>query len=193
MSDQAGQEKGFFAISLIDQGLWDSALWAGVFYARLPQPPLPILGLMFDNGDAGKKIFAGRQKTFGKIDAADELYVSIVEGSVPGKERGYRVVIGCDPLKSVQRAGGKMVNGTNLFTVMTRVHTNPNPDSPHLRNFKQAYSRDREYLLLPATVTDKKTNKIDPHFEMAIRKKVIHFRSVQDLKQSDMEQVIFAI
>src|ERR1051325_2665081 len=100
-----------YTISLIDHELWEQARWAGIFYARLPQPPLPILGLLFDNGAAGKAIFQGWQKAVGKTDAADELHVSIIEGEVPGKEKGYRVLIGCNPIKSLKRVGEKMKAG----------------------------------------------------------------------------------
>lgn len=47
---------GVFLQSLIDIDTWDKAYWRGVAYFVSEDPTLPpVIGLVFENGEAGKK------------------------------------------------------------------------------------------------------------------------------------------
>lgn len=64
--------------SLIDVPLWDAAKWKGVAVMKLSLSAPPILALMFDNPDAGGRIFETWRTRFGPEDKAGELLVTIV-------------------------------------------------------------------------------------------------------------------
>ncbi len=84
--------------NLINSPVWDRAGWKAAFFVhdkKNDRPP--CLGLAFQNGDEGRRLFDEWRKYLGAEDIYDELRVVIVEGSVPGQEPGYFVHISSNP------------------------------------------------------------------------------------------------
>lgn len=80
--------------SPINMPLWDKALWSGLGFAIWPgNPPVPELAFMFENIEAGIKIFRGWNKRLGKIDREEWISLIIITGIDKNYPTHYRVAI----------------------------------------------------------------------------------------------------
>ncbi|NOY40624.1 MAG: hypothetical protein GXP26_02135 [Planctomycetes bacterium] len=182
---------GFAFTNLIDTPHWNDAAWLGVAFGVDPsgQQP-PFMGVLFQNEAAGREIFDDWVHRFGSSDEFDEIRVAIIEGNIPGKDAGYSVTIGSDIEGITERAKQEHqeVDARYIATV-TRYHRmNPQPGSPFLPGFKNAYKQIGEYLLLPDFGSQ---TQPQPDFGLAIRKRKILFRDVADVDDKDIDSVIF--
>jgi len=180
--------------SLIDIEMWNKAKWVATAYLVSDSPQdLPCLGLVFENADAGKQIFTDLIKRLGKEDTYEELRIAIVEGDVPGELAGYTVHISSEPHNTAKRAkdlGEEFDFGKAI--IVSRIHRmNPDPKSPFLRNFKKAYSRHKQYLLIPLFGSKISKSAPVPHFDLSIKKKDVLFRRAEDIEPNDRDRVIF--
>ena len=80
--------------SPINMPLWDKAHWSGLGFAIFPgSQPIPELILMFENLEAGIKIFRGWNKRLGKIDQDEWICLTIITGTDKEHPAHYRVAI----------------------------------------------------------------------------------------------------
>jgi hypothetical protein len=80
--------------SPINMPLWDKAQWSGLGFAIWGgDPPVPELDLMFENFEAGIKIFRGWSKRLGKIDRDEWISLTIITGIDRNYPAHYRVAI----------------------------------------------------------------------------------------------------
>ena len=182
---------GFAFTNLIETPRWNAAGWNGVAFgvdASGENPP--FMGILFQDTNVGREIFDDWLHRFGSSDAFDEIRVAIIEGDIPGKDPGYSVTIGSDIEGITERAKqeNQEVDARYIGTV-TRYHRmNPQPGSPFLPGFKNAYNQIGEYSLLPAFGPQ---TQPEPGFDLAIRKRKILFRDVSDVVAKDIDSVIF--
>ena len=76
--------------------LWAEAKWTGTTYAWHPTSEVsPVMGLVFENVEAGLEIFREAERQINHEDRFEESRVSIIEGAVVGQEHrpGYSVHI----------------------------------------------------------------------------------------------------
>jgi hypothetical protein len=179
-----------FVQSFIDVDKWNSAQWFATAFLHDPEGVLPpYIGLVFQNIDAGREIFAGWIERLGKVDEYEELRISIVEGEILGEAPGYSVHISSDPTHSEKRA---RANGIELKTdravIICRFNRmTPEPGSPHLHCFKQEYQKQGRYFVIPVSA------QIEPQFEYAIEKTEIHFRQASTITATDLDAVVFPV
>lgn len=180
-----------FLQSLIDVDTWNEAKWrATAYFVHEDQTVPPALGIFFENEKPAKKIFSDLIKRLGKDDPYNELRLSIIEGEIKG-EMGYSVHISSNPEQTLKRAKeqGENLDFDQILVVSRINRMTPASDSPHLSNFKKAFSRQGRYLLIPVTGT---AQSINPHFDQAIGKTEILLRRVEDVGADDRDAVIFA-
>lgn len=181
---------------LIDVELWDKARWSGMAYLVSEDPTLPpVLGLIFENAEPAMQIFVALRDKLGNIDTNEDLRIAIIEGAIAGKPPGYSVHIGLNPKRILQQAEALGIESDSEAThlLISRVHRiNPAPNSPHLNNFKKAYSEQGKYLLAPVTLNKESSESVTCHYELAIGKTEVHFRNVEDIKENELDAVIFA-
>lgn len=174
--------------NLIDIELWDSARWKGTAFLHDPSGTEPPgLGLLFEDIEAGKRIFSGWRHLVGRIDQYEEIRVSVIRGEILGLASGYSVHISSDPLHSVQRAAAK---GSSLdfqtAVVVSRVQRmTPKPESPHLGQFERDFAKHKRYLLVPVSL------KGAPEVQLSIEKHEIHLRQASEIKADDVDAAIF--
>lgn len=177
--------KAFFQ-SLIDVPQWDKAKWrATAFFADPAAPEPPWLGIAYENGSAGRKIFTDLRERVGQVDKYEELKVEIVEVDASYKSPGYFVRITSNPEHTAVRAidEGKILD-FDMALVMSRVNRmTPAPNSPHLGNFKKVYEKHGQYILIPVSISD--TGNITPHFELGILKKELVLKNAKDLSKEE--------
>jgi hypothetical protein len=180
--------------SIIDVRQWDKAAWRGVLYAvDLSFKQAPVFGLVFQNLNAAKDIFAGWRSQFGKEDEREQIRISIVEGDIPGKDPGYTVHITGNPVTVADDIQNQSLDAPNSIVGISRVYRmNPQPNSRNLPNFKMAYEKLGSYVLMPVTMQSPNPSSIKLHPEMGIAKKQIVIRNVKDVSQTDIDSVVFA-
>jgi hypothetical protein len=84
--------------SPINMPLWDKARWRGLGFAIGPgTQPVPELALMFENLEAGVKIFRGWNKRLGKVDLDEWICLTIITGTDKNHPAHYRVAISVNP------------------------------------------------------------------------------------------------
>jgi hypothetical protein len=182
-----------FVSSPIDVDAWDKAGWVGTAFLHELTGALVLgLGLVFKDEAAGRKIFTGWRARFGEADADEYVRVAIIEGDVPGRELGYFVVVGAEPkvVAARARAAGLADPGETLLACWAVRHhrMEPPPGSPNLSRLKEAYARRGEYQLLPLFVEG---GGLAAAPDLAIRKKRVHFRTVEEVGPNDADRVCF--
>jgi hypothetical protein len=178
---------------LINIDLWNQANWRGTAFFVEPTGHVPpSIGVVFENGEFGRRIFTGWRSNLGETDDREQLRVAIIEGDIPGEDPGYTVHIGPDPdnILGIVRDQGLQIDESH-FLMVSRLHRmNSGPGSPFLPGFKEAYALHQRYSLLPVSMGTS-PGDVSPHFELAIAKRKIVFRQVDDIREGDVDSVIF--
>jgi hypothetical protein len=176
--------------NLINIEKWDQAMWRGiVFIIDQSYQKLPVIGILYEDGEVGKDIFIELVDRVGEGDEFDELRIAIVEGDMPGKAPGYSVHISSNPVNTIERARSEGIEiNAELIVTGSRIHRmEPTPDSLNLPMFKDAYQRMGTYLVIPVSM---KPDGIQPHFDHGIVKREIYFRYIDDLDEGDFDSIV---
>jgi hypothetical protein len=173
---------------IIDVPTWDAAKWNSVAFLSFPDVA-PAMGIFFEDKTAGRKIFTDWITHFGQADQKNFIRVTIVEGSIPGKEPGYSVYIGpdFDNITAKANAIGEDLTNQVATEVGRYLRVNPDPGSLNFPRFKRDYQRFRHFALMPVFGSFERP---DPEFQLAVLKRRIHFRLVEELMDQDIEKVV---
>lgn len=169
--------------------LWAEARWSATTYKWHPTSESPpIMGLVFENVDAGLKIFRDAKRQMRHEDRFDEIRVSIIEGAVPGQEQrpGYSVHICADPNALAARATlDDLVVDPSIVPLLGQWNRHyPMPGAPPLlARFKDEFEKHNEFLLAPAIRHADDRLYIEP--ELGIVKRIIFFRQLSDITTPD--------
>jgi hypothetical protein len=174
--------------SFIDIEKWDAAGWTATAFLHDPSgrhPPL--LGVVFDDIAAGKQIFSDWLHRLGDVDRYEELRISIVEGEILGEEPGYSVHFSSDPAHTEEcaRAKGPQLEIEAAIVLSRFMRMTPAPGSPHLRRFKQEFTKHKRFFVIPVS------SDVKPLFEFAIEKTEIYFRQASEVSKNDRDAVVF--
>ena len=186
------ERKSLFVASLIDIKAWDKAIWKGAAYLIDPtNKHMPCFMLPFYNEKYARKIFEDWIIQLGKIDEHEELRVSIIEGDVPGEDKGYYIHISSNwetMLKKFKQNGIDLMK--HDFLSVSRIHrANPQDNFKMYNLFKKQYYTHNSYLLMPC-ILDEVTGKIKPLAELSIQKTEIVFKNISDIGENDPDQVV---
>ena len=135
-------------LSVLNLPLWDAARWKGLAYpfARGPAD-VPGMFFLFEDIDAGRKIFRGWLKKFGTVDRDNTIGLTLVTGVDSAHPDWYRLVVGyrdADVLKS----------GARLFGYSSRIQEMSPPDGRNLGRFLDRYRRFGRYRIAPMEVPE---------------------------------------
>ncbi len=165
-------------LSPIDIPVWDRANWrATVFVPRLDGPP--ILGIAFQDGEAGRAIFRAWKARWGDVDEADALRVSIITGLSKRKPAEYAIVVGPN-LRNVTEDEEKRVSYVAKTNRMSP-ETTTNVD-----NFVAAYEKAGVFLLAPAHMNPN-PQLLPPEFAIAMRQ--LDIRQAWQIGENDFDIV----
>src|SRR6185437_3870407 len=102
---------------LIDIPLWDKAGWQGVGYIEHPDARVPpLLALLFDEKEAGIRIFKGWRRELGAKDVENKLRIAIITGIDRKHPAYYRLIVG----PNIDWGGH---SGGSHIAVVSRIHT----------------------------------------------------------------------
>jgi hypothetical protein len=173
---------------LINIPLWEVAVWSATAFQFDPTGECPpVLGIVFQDGDAGREIFSEWVAMFGNDDQFEEIRVSIIEGNVPGHRPGYTVHISPDPVSIAARATAEGIALDPKVIYIGRFNRmHPPLDSPPLlARFKEEFQRHGEFLLAP--VTRRNDGQLWTDVEFGIVKTSMQFRDVSEVGEGDID------
>ena len=110
------KQRTMFFSSPIDIEKWNTANWKGMVYMLSPEPGIPpILGLLFNNYEAGKSIFKQWKNNYKGVSPDDYLKITYIIPPLPKDcyvysdpeknfGKGYFVHIGVNEDKAIERA-----------------------------------------------------------------------------------------
>ena len=181
--------------SVIDDELWDQAHWVATAFAFPPiEGGIPALAFAFEQERSAVKIFQQWQAEFGTEDADERVRIAIIEGDIPGQLAGYTVHLTTNPDYLVTQIAhspglGELRHIATLcrFNRMGKTHLHQG-----LERFKATVNALRKYLVLPAIYNPRVSTELRPFLELAILKREIHFRHVQDIAPSDIDAAVIA-
>jgi hypothetical protein len=184
-------------IRFLTNSAWDDARWTATTFRWHPQSEQPpIMGIVFENAAAGRRIFREFADYCNHSDRFEELRVSIIEGSLPGQHPGYSVHLCPDPESLAAHATAEDVvlvgdpNLTLLFGRWNRMY--PVPGSPPLLpRFKEEFQRHKEFLLAPVTRRDNGELYVD--VDHGIIKNCITFRHLSEITTDDIDAAALRI
>jgi hypothetical protein len=169
--------------------LWNEARWSATTYQWHPTSEAPpVMGLVFDNVEAGLEIFREAERQLHHEDQFDEIRISIIEGVVPGQEHrpGYSVHLCADPDALCAHATLEdFVVDRSIVPFLGQWNRHyPVPGTPLLLpRFKQEFDTHREFMLAPAV--PRASGKLYMKPELGIIKKAIVFRQLSDITSPD--------
>ena len=128
--------------SPIDAPLWDQANWKGTLFVSFPDRP-PILGIAFDDLNAGEAIFRTWKKRWGSKSRDEDLRIAFITSVSKLNPAGYLVTLG-PYLRPEEEHHGKVVS--YLFRINRML---PNA-STNLKTFIASYNKFGRYFVVPA-------------------------------------------
>lgn len=138
-------------MSPINLPLWNRAGWKGVGVGvgaapdEVSAPLMALMALMFENIDAGRKIFRGWQKKVGQADQRGWIGVTVITGIHRDRPLDYRVAIGVGE----QYMRGQMSGRMRLLTMVYRMHDMTPVSGRNLDLLLGLYSRIGRVILQP--------------------------------------------
>lgn len=169
--------------------LWAEARWSATTFQWHPTSEAPpIMGLVFDNAEAGKDIFREAERQMNHADRFEEIRVSIIKGPVPGQEHrpGYSVHICADPEALAAHATAEdFVVDPSIVPFLGQWNRHyPVPGMPALLpRFKQEFAKHKELLLAP--VVRRPDGRLYTEPTLGIVKNVINFRHLSEIITPD--------
>ena len=135
-------------LSPINMALWDKAHWRGLGFAILSDnPPIPELILMFEDLEAGAKIFRGWRKRLGQADCDEWIGLTLITGIDRHHLSHYRLAISVNEQYLTHRAMPK-----GRFTLVYRMLDMTPADSTNLDSFLHSYEKAGCYRLAPGSL-----------------------------------------
>jgi hypothetical protein len=169
--------------------LWAKAKWSATTYKWHPASETPpVMGLVFENVEAGLEIFREAERQMNHEDRFEEIRLSIIEGTVPGQEHrpGYSIHICADPDALAAHATfDDFVVDPSIVPFLGQWNRHyPVPGAPRLlARFKEEFETHKEFLLAPAI--PRADGKLYMEPMLGIIKNVVFFRQLSDITTPD--------
>lgn len=186
---QPKERKSLFVSSLIDIDTWNKAVWRGAAFLLDPQNSHPpCLMLPFLHEEFCVRIFEDWINIFGREDKFEELRIAIIEGEIPGEDKGYSLHISSNLDRVIERCDQEGLNfDETLILTISRIHrANPTDDFKMFNLFKEHYLKHNNYTLMPCVI-DERLKRIKPLYDYAIKKKELIFRHVSEIGKDDQD------
>ena len=139
----ADRHRDMKVLSILNLPLWDAARWSGLGYTFARDPDdVPEMHFLFEDIEAGRKIFQGWLKKFGEVDQDDTIGLTLVTGVNRDHPDRYRLVVG-------YRDADVLDSGGQFLGFSLRFHEMTPRDSHNLEQFLKRYQRLGRYRIAP--------------------------------------------
>lgn len=170
-----GDHRSVEVRSILDIPQWEQARWIGVMLGL--QHDLPIVGLHFEDREAGRQIFERWRERFGARDAEGAIHIAILR-ELPGRPPSHYAVLLMAGTEPGDFAGTLVSMPSRLKLLEPAADTN-------LRFFLDNYPAGGSFILVPTYV--KENGEPDLMMDLAILKHDLSIRRVADIGKSDLE------
>jgi hypothetical protein len=175
--DDSKSHRGLRVRSVIDAYAWDRAGWVGTLYAQVG--PIPGIGFMFKDREAGRKIFERWRERFGSADEKEEIYLAIVRHLPDQNPSNYVLLVTSYVTESERRDPSQSIFMTSRSMTMT-------PESPaNLERFLAAYEQGGAFCIMPAVIVSGTPPEMLS--EVAILKRKISVKDAACIGERDLE------
>ncbi|MDP8568045.1 hypothetical protein [Methylophilus aquaticus] len=163
--------------SVIDMHLWDRARWSGTGFSYFPNQP-PIIGLLFRDEEAARKIFSRWKERFGNDDKKEEIHIAIIRGISESHPSHYIVLI---------TSGKSDISDSNnqVFMQTNRMNTMEPKTDENLSKFIAQYQLFKCFYLMPAILGQ--NNSAEYLGEISIFKTKLIIKTVDEIGKNDLE------
>jgi transcription elongation factor Elf1 len=167
--------------------LWAQANWCATTYHWHPTSSAPpLMGIVFENTEAGLQIFRDAKREMNHEDRFEEIRISIIEGEIEWQSHrpGYSIHLCADPDALAGHATmADFVVDPQVLPFLGQWNRHyPIPGTPSLLDrFKQEFSRHQEFMLAP-TMVRSDGQRYMVH-ELGIIKSAIQFRKLEDIAE----------
>ena len=167
--------------SLISMADWDAAQWkAAAFGIDTFQGIIPILALVFEEGEAARRIFDHWRSELGSNDAEERLRVVVIKGVSRSNPHAYRIAV------SGSQGRGSPVSKPKFYSIITRMKTIEPTNPQNLTGFLALSERSGKYGLTWA-VWDGVGAEIQ--FDSVIIKRELVIRNAWEIGRRDQDSV----
>ena len=135
--------------TIINRYLWDRAEWRGTAYFSFGSDYPPVLGLLFHNIEAGKKIFDDLITRLGKIDENELIRIAVLKGIDKVNPLHYVVHVAAK-----REAYTDLTQRSKCIVSISRLNLMEANSHKNLSFFQREYARFGVYFLAPAEMTD---------------------------------------
>ena len=139
----AGRHRDTKVLSVLNLPLWDAARWKGLAYTFAHSlDDVPEIHFLFEDIEAGRKIFRGWLKRFGAVDQDDTIGLTLVTGVDRDHPDWYRLAVS-------YRDADMLKSGARFLGVFTRTQEMCPRDGRNLQQFLERYRRLERYRIAP--------------------------------------------
>jgi hypothetical protein len=169
--------------SVIDVPTWDKAGWSGCGYLQMGHDLPPIMAFLFENGDAGRKIFERWRVRFGEKDVSEEIALAIIR-NLPDQNAHHYILQVASNVATLDSA--------RMFTMASRSKEMTPANSVNLDRFLQGFARFGVYAIIPGAMSTVAGATPDFDFGLAIEKRALTVRDAKDIVEGEPESVALA-
>ena len=170
-------------VSFIRESLWEKARWSGTMFASpVDESSPPILGIAFEDTEAGKQIFRFWRDELGVYDSEEKLRVAIVRGINTEEPYWYRVLIGSNPIAGLE---GQEVRYAAFISKTSTMYARTDV---HLERFLRTCQKINHYFLMPALFRGEAVNP-ELIYDRYLVKRKIHVRQAWEIGKNDPDSV----
>lgn len=166
-------------LSVIRGKLWDSAGWAGMAFAAIPDRP-PLVAFLFDDFDAGREIFQYWREEIGPRDEADRIRLSFIVGIDKSRPQDYRAHVTTN-FQAIPPGGPSFMVVHSRCKVM-----NPSSDV-NLVQFVKAQRSWGEYALTAARYAPGTQSGIELCWDWVLLKRELVVRPAYEVGVQDQD------
>lgn len=179
-SDGEGlNQRSFKTRTPIRRVLWERAKWRGVGYFFGVGKTIPMMGILFENAEAGAAIFKGLVDDVGKENKNKELKITVVKGVLRSNPHAYRMMVGYNT---------DLLKGDGMFSMMTRTHTMEPDNDRNLDMFLKVFADCGSFILTWAVIPGNMTTP-EPDYENMIYTDVLTVREAWSVGLNDPDMV----
>ena len=139
----AGRHRDMKVLSVLYLPLWDAARWRGLAYTFARGPAdVPEIHFLFEDIEAGRKIFRGWLGRFGEVDRDDTIGLTLVTGVDRDHPDWYRLAVG-------YRDADVLMSDAPVLGFSLRMQEMNPRDGYNLGQFLERYRRLGRYRIAP--------------------------------------------